>query len=386
MPIAIIPMSKHYRWSLTLQGWILSSMLFGYLTSQMFGASACNRFGTKRVLTFAVLIWSLSILSTPHVAGDTKTLIFMRIMLGIGEGLCLPTIFTIFAQSVPVAERSRAFSYLIGAGTMGQTLSALLCPHLNWQWMFYTFGAAGICWSALFLVYYIDTTTSLSSSEPDPEDNVPLVLPGPSGRQKSIPLLTYISIWPLWAIYCAHFAMNWTNYIVMNWLPTYLVNTLGANRQSISLTALPYLVNSGSGVFAGHIADSLINANWSVISVRKIMTTIGLVLPALFLLLFSTVNNLLLAILFITFSMAFISFNSAGHLSNHADVAPSHAGLTFAVSNTIATIPGILAGPLTAELVTQSHGRWFPVFVLASLINLTGAVIYASQASANAVL
>lgn len=51
-----------------------------------------------------------------------------------------------------------------------------------------------------------------------------------------------------------------------------------------------------------------------------------------------------------------------------------------------ATIPGILCGPVTAELVTQSHGRWFPVFVLAGCVNFVGAVIYASQSSASQAL
>lgn len=79
--------------------------------------------------------------------------------------------------------------------------------------------------------------------------------------------------------------------------------------------------------------------------------------------------------------MAFCAFNSAGHLSNHADIAPNHAGMTFAISNTIATIPGIMCGPITAELVGQSNGRWFPVFALAASINFAGAAIYASQSS-----
>lgn len=34
----------------------------------------------------------------------------------------------------------------------------------------------------------------------------------------------------------------------MQWLPTYLVVTLGANKESISLTAVPYVVNSLFGV------------------------------------------------------------------------------------------------------------------------------------------
>jgi len=191
---------------------------------------------------------------------------------------------------------------------------------------------------------------------------------------------------PLWAIYVAHFAMNWSNYIIMNWLPTYLDRTLGASPESLSLTALPYLINSLAGISSGHWADCMIQSGTSVLKVRRIMTVIGLAGPALFLICFCAVNSLLAAILFISLSMALCSFNSAGHLSNHADIAPNHAGVTFAVSNTIATIPGILAGPLTAELVTQSHGRWFPVFVLAALLNMVGSVVFVSQSSDKALL
>lgn len=37
----------------------------------------------------------------------------------------------------------------------------------------------------------------------------------------------------------------------------------------------------------------------------------------------------------ISLSMGLLAFNSAGHLSNHADLCPKFAGITFAISNTI---------------------------------------------------
>lgn len=33
--------------------------------------------------------------------------------------------------------------------------------------------------------------------------------------------------------------------------------------------------------------------------------------------------------------MGLCACNSAGHLSNHSEVAPNHAGITFSVSNTL---------------------------------------------------
>lgn len=40
--------------------------------------------------------------------------------------LGLPTIFHIFAHSVPIEERSRAFGYLVAAGSVGQTAASIV--------------------------------------------------------------------------------------------------------------------------------------------------------------------------------------------------------------------------------------------------------------------
>lgn len=37
MPIAIVPMTKVFKWNLHLQGWILSAFALGYFTSQILG-------------------------------------------------------------------------------------------------------------------------------------------------------------------------------------------------------------------------------------------------------------------------------------------------------------------------------------------------------------
>lgn len=192
---------------------------------------------------------------------------------------------------------------------------------------------------------------------------------------------------PLWAIYTAHFAMNWSSYIIMQWLPTYLSRSLSANAESISLTAVPYVVNSLFGIASGHIADGLLqNKGWSVLNVRRLMTSVGLVGPALFLAIFCVVDDLFFAVVLVSISMGLSACNSAGHLSNHVDVAPNHAGTTFAISNTIATIPGILCGPVTASLVTASEGRWIRVFLTATAVNLTGAFVYFTKSASTQVV
>ncbi|CAL4060140.1 unnamed protein product, partial [Meganyctiphanes norvegica] len=345
---------------------------------QLIGANAANKYGGRRVLCFAVLLWSLCTVITPLAASYLPALITTRVLLGLGEGLGLPTIFQLFAQHIPPEERSRAFGYMVSAGSVGQTVALLFVPHLEWHIAFTLFGALGLVWVLCWLLTYHDPPMRIA----DEEDQQ--LLEG--GEVICISWVEWVTHWAFWSIYIAHFAMNWSNYIIMQWLPTYLSRTLNANKESMSLTAVPYIVSSLCGTAWGHIADQLVSVGWSVLRVRRIMTLLGLLGPGICLALFPEVTNLPAAVLVISLAMGLCAANSSGHLSNHADIAPNHAGVTFAISNTIATIPGILCGPVTAELVTASHGRWFPVFFLAGTINATAAIIYYTQSYAKPVL
>lgn len=59
----------------------------------------------------------------------------------------LPTVFNIFAHSVPVEERSRAFGYLVASGTVGQTIAALVSEIV----ILYTYSNMGWLSGQLFL-------------------------------------------------------------------------------------------------------------------------------------------------------------------------------------------------------------------------------------------
>lgn len=376
MPIAIIQMADEFKWDLHNQGYVLSAFSLGYMSSMVIGGSAAKKYGGKLTLSLAVFLWSMSTFITPFFAHSIHGLVCCRVLLGIGEGLGLPTIFHIFAHTIPMEGRSKAFGYLVAFGSIGQTISAMVCPHLHWPWMFYSFGAMGFVWVAIWLVLYREVRG------PDEEE----FIEPPKVNSVNVRWVDFVYSWPLWSIYIAHFSMNWSNYIIMQWLPTYMARNLGAEKHDIMFTAVPYVMNSLVGVAAGHLADALVSNQWSVLSVRRWMTTIGLLGPGIFIIFFSAVNNIVLAVIFVSVSMGLSACNSSGHLSNHADIAPNHAGITFAISNTLATIPGITCGPLTAELVTQSHGRWFPVFIIAAGVNFVGAIIYFSQSAATQVL
>lgn len=77
--------------------------------------------------------------------------------------------------------------------------------------MFWSFGALGIVWVILWLAIYSDVAETS-------EDQLPFIS-GSNGtgvsKPRHVPLMRFLTRWPFWAIYIAHFSMNWTNYIVM---------------------------------------------------------------------------------------------------------------------------------------------------------------------------
>ena len=79
----------------------------------------------------------------------------------------------------------------------------------------------------------------------------------------------FVSHWALWSVYIAHFSMNWSNYIIMQWLPTYLTRSLGASHSHIMFTAVPYLMNSVVGVGKSGVFTTVPYLMNSVVSVGK---------------------------------------------------------------------------------------------------------------------
>ncbi|VDP92990.1 unnamed protein product [Echinostoma caproni] len=87
MPLAVNPIADHFKWDLHQHGWVLSAFSVGYMSSMILGGSAAKRYGGSIVLMTAVLLWSLSSFVTPWFAFSTSTLVALRFLLGVGEGI-----------------------------------------------------------------------------------------------------------------------------------------------------------------------------------------------------------------------------------------------------------------------------------------------------------
>ncbi|XP_072912800.1 sialin isoform X3 [Hemitrygon akajei] len=300
------------------------------------------------------------------------------------KGVTFPAMHAMWAEWAPPLERSTLLSLSYAGAQFGTVvslpLSGIICYYMDWSYVFYIFGALGVFWCLLWFWLASDTPETHRTISNAEQDYIISSLRGQHSFKKNVP---WQSIWkslPLWAIIVSHFCYNWTFYTLLTLLPTYMEEILQFNiKENGFLSALPYLFCWILMMSAGMIADYLIKKqNWTISTVRKLCTLIGMIGPAVFLVAAGYVGcNYEVAVLFLTLSSALGGFSISGFNINHLDIAPSYAGILLGITNTFATIPGMV-GPVIAKDLTYNHtlAEWRSVFYIAASIDVFGALFF----------
>ena len=382
--VAIIPMAEQFGWSDTQRGLVLSSFFVGYLVTQVLGGWLAAKLGGKAVLGFGVLWWSLFTLLTPLSAmASFPILIATRIAMGLGEGVAFPATYNLLGRWVPLRERSRAAAFNLSAIPLGTLFAVTATPFIavsfGWQAVFYSFGAVGFVWFIFWWYYAGDRPAVPVSTEVASEsDSVATgsTVEESTAEDKDIPWRLIFSKAPVWAIIVGHFCNNWGLYVLLSWLPSYFSSQLGVNLRSVWIfVAPPWIASFVCSNLSGWIADRMIVSGYSVTFTRKTMQTIGMLGPALALGALATVDDAVTAVVLLSISLGLASFAFAGVGCNHLDISPRHAGVIFGISNTGATVPGIVGVVVTGVLVDQT-GTYASAFYLTAGVYLLGLVVY----------
>ncbi len=169
----------------------------------------------------------------------------------------------------------------------------------------------------------------------------------------------------VWAIIVAHFCCTWGYFVLLTWLPSYLTMRFGLDVSKSSLLATtPWVSMFLFANIGGYIADKLIAHGVDKTFVRKLMQSIAFVVPAFFLFLLSRASHAWHAIVYVSAALAFAALSNSGVYSNHQDIGPQCAGTLLGVSNTFASIPGIVGVAVTGVILDHTHNNWAAVFYL----------------------
>lgn len=365
--VAIIPMAEQFGWTATQRGLVLSSFFIGYLVTQVLGGWLAGKMGGKAVLGFGVLWWSLFTLLTPLSAmASFPVLIAARIAMGLGEGVAFPATYNLLGRWVPLRERSRAAAFNLTAIPLGTLFAVTATPfiavYFGWPMVFYLFGALGFIWFVFWWHFAGDRPPARAQEE--------------QGDSRDVPWRQIFSKVPVWAIIIGHFCNNWGLYVLLSWLPSYFASQLGVNLRSVWIfVAPPWIASFLCGNIAGWIADRMVVSGYSVTFTRKSLQTIGFLGPALALFALAGTTDAVTAVVLLSIGLGLASFTFAGAGCNHLDVSPRHAGIIFGISNTAATVPGIVGVALTGFMVDQT-GTFASAFYLTAGILVFGWLVF----------
>ena len=390
--VAIIPMQDQFGWSESQVGLILGSFYFGYMITMILGGYLADKYGGKKVLGYALLIWSLFTIITPFFAYQGLWwLILIRILMGLGEGVTFPSWHAIYARWIPFEERTRAVGFTnsgIAAGTLfGFAVTALIIANYSWELVFYSFGLLGFFW--YFFWNKMVTSFPENNKFLSEEELHHIKMEAPSNESApTVPLLKLIRNGPFMAISVATFCNNWSLYTFLSYLPKYVNAPVVQGGMGIDLESnifiysilIPSLVSIFSLILGGYLADGLIKKGYGILKVRKSVNSIGFFGSALFLYLISLEDSLINVVILLCLINICSGICAGGFGVNHADLGPKYTGSLVGIAGSIGMIAAILS-PIVAGYILESTNSWSSIFNVCTIVLLLGGIFYLFFAS-----
>ncbi|GJQ72178.1 hypothetical protein Trydic_g3270 [Trypoxylus dichotomus] len=381
-----------FTWSSTLQGMILSSYFWGYIVAQVPGGRIAELVSAKWVMFFSVAINVVCTILTPLAAKwHYVAMLAMRIGEGIGGGVTFPAMHVMLAHWAPPAERSVMSSIVYSGSALGTVISMLLAGviagSLGWEAVFYIMGGLSAIWMLLWVVLIADSPEKLSLISEEERTLIVGALNAEAGGKKKeehppVPWKSIFLSTAFWAILVAHTCSNWGWYMVLIELPLYMKMILKFKiAENAVLTAVPFLCMWIFSILLSKALDTMRAKHIiSTTFARKTATLIASVIPTLcFVTLCYIGCQRSLSVFLMTVAVMSIGGMYCGFLSNHIDIAPNYAGTLMAITNTVATLPGIIVpvfvGSLTGADPTMRS--WKIIFWVTAGLYLIEILAYA---------
>ena len=189
------------------------------------------------------------------------------------------------------------------------------------------------------------------------------------------------------AIYVAHWTHNWAWYLLLSWLPKFLATQGADTTRAGFLSLVPMVAAFALANLGACVADRLLltRLRLSVSTVRRIMGAVAHLGPAAALtcLALTPSPGPVLSSALACGAIGVGALVQSAFWSNIMDIAPRHAGVLLGISNTMATLPGILCNLSTGWMLEHGMG-WTPVLALAACLEVAGATVYVTFARGEA--
>lgn len=355
LSVAMPQIAAEMNFSPEVQGVLLASFFWTYAATQIPMGWAVDRFDPKWIYAIAFALWSVACGLT-GLAGGIVGIAAARMVLGIGESAYYATSTKMVSRLFSPVERGFPSGFVECGTTFGLAAGSVITAYLSqkygWRIMFGVIGLSGLLWLAPWLRYAPGKRTG----------------DGGSPELMRIPRKRWITInRNLVGICIGSFCYNYRWYLVMTWLPTYLVKERGMSLLGAGvLAAIPYWAYALLKPSGGYLGDTLIRRGWDASRVRKGLVAAGC-LCGLSVLPIPLVSNVetVTALLFVNAltGIAVANFMVIQQASAPLDELGRWAGVMGCVGNLAGTV-----APLVTGWLVSRTGSYLIPFALGALM------------------
>lgn len=358
-------------------GRIFSAFVLGYALFQIPGGWLGDRWGARRVLTAAVLWWSLftaltaiaATLPLADLVGIAGSLAVVRFLLGVGEAAALPNFNRAVADWLDPRERGLGIGIAIGGIGVGSALTppvaAWLMVNFGWQTVFYLSAALGLLIAGLW--YWCATDHPAQR----PRTRGGAFEAPPPGKTPWKAIGTTPAVW--WLV-CSYGCLGYVAYVYMSWFYLYLVNVRGFGEVRGGVFAsLPFLAILVFCPLGGWVTDRLAAA-YGVTKGRGATGMVGMMLSGTVIALGAVVDSAWIAILCLSLGAGWLYFTVGAYWASTTDLSKTHAGTLSGLMNTGANLGGSLSPTVTPWLA--DHWGWPVSLGAAALIAVLGGLMW----------
>jgi MFS transporter, ACS family, D-galactonate transporter len=370
-------------------GILLSSFFYTYALFQIVSGWLVDRFPVNWVLALGILLWSAATFGTGLISGF-KSLLAMRLILGIGESVAYPSYSKIISRHFSESQRGRANSF-ISAGqasgpAVGTLLGGMLLAHAGWRIFFIVFGVASSLWLVPWL-RFLRKPMPTAPSDPmpvphgagnlSPDNSAAQSAAGKlSAEPISATILQILQQRSAWGTFAGLFAYNYVWYFFITWLPTYLIRERGFSVQAMStVTSLAFFVLAISALASGWLSDKWIAAGATPTRVRKTFTGMGPLIASSILLVGIVANHRIAVAILILVCIGLGICTSNLWSVTQTLAGPATSGKWTGLQNFTGNLAGWIA-PALIGLIVQRTGNYFWAFVITSGVTLLGAAAW----------
>lgn len=358
--LSVIPIAQDLGINAGQKGLILSAFFLGYTLFQIPFGFLCNRLGSRKIMTFAILLIGVLMICLGF-GFSLIYLLMIRFAAGSFAHAGYPSAVSAFVtKEVEPAKRGSVQSSMIAssgfAGIVGPLLVAPLLTLVGWETTYFVYGVI-----VLVIGFLMIRGIPKTAGEP-------IV----SANQSNISFFEVIKDRNVWIMVLEAFFINAAVYGMTGWIASYLVDefNLTMNRMAM-MSALIGFVMMISAMFAG----SMIGRHFK--DREKQVILVASALGGLVAFLLSKSHSLVLSMLFLALAVAAASIGFATLMSLPVKLfAEREVSTKYSIINAVGVSGGFFAPMIIGWLVNTSgsYGGAFSfialVFVLAGIVSL----------------